>query len=331
MNPVALSINLIQITLSSLLLFFVLALLIEGCFKLFKVVNSRVRALCRCLPLVKLLLSFLLFGQLKKTTFLDLNFFSCNSYFKLLLLNFFSAEERNFASHLPEIALYFFLALGGGITLFIICVKALQFLSAVRQVNKIVRTSLPCTTKIINPSLNHRLETGEIKLLISTAVQSPIAFGQKTILLPKNLMTHISQQEFEAIVAHELEHLLWKDPLLKAFTHFIQAIFWWIPMRWWLNRIEADQELACDGSIQRHYCNGEDLASAMLKTVKLSRQNPQGYAPAFSQLTSHTSHNMIRIQKLLEAQPLASCWTALSPLGVATIMTLCLLLGIHIC
>lgn len=51
---------------------------------------------------------------------------------------------------------------------------------------------------------------------------------------------------FEAVVAHELERIRWKDPYIKICSALFASLLWWIPLKGWLNKIEMDQEEASD-------------------------------------------------------------------------------------
>ncbi|MBA3816023.1 MAG: M48 family metalloprotease [Parachlamydiaceae bacterium] len=58
-------------------------------------------------------------------------------------------------------------------------------------------------------------------------------FGNR-IVFPEALVNALSQQEFEAIITHEWQHLRWKDPHTKIIGSLIAHFFWWLPTLWWM-------------------------------------------------------------------------------------------------
>jgi beta-lactamase regulating signal transducer with metallopeptidase domain len=343
MSRIDLAASLAQLLLSSLAIFVVIAFAVEGCLKIFKVVNPRTRALCRCLPLIKLPLGIAFQGLLEKSIFLDLNAFSCKSHFKPCFSSFFfSAEQLEMISfsqisfpqflamQLPIESLSLFLAIFSIVTVCVVLFKATQFFLSMHQLNKICQKASTCHKRVANHSLKQALKKANVTILVSNKVVVPIAFGIKTILFPQALIQQFSQAEFEAVLAHELEHLHWKDPLIKTCCIIVKAVFWWVPMRWWLKRIDGDQEIACDASINRYGYAGEELASAVLKTLKLGRQQ-HTYAGALNSLALQGGETIKRFQVLLEKNSFPPRKTPLSHCGMAAMIACFFLIGFRIC
>ncbi len=342
MNSAALVANWAQFLVSSSMLFILMAFLVECCLKLFDVSHPRTRAMLRCLPIIKLLLS-LAFYEGEKSIFFDLNILSCKSYFKPFVRDFvFTPEQievmaanqiplpQFLAMQFPVEWLQLFLITFAAVSIGLISYQGTQLLSAVRYLRKVCREASACKRKIQNSSLLRALEKMQADVLVSAAIRAPMAFGRKTILLPQVLMEQLSNKEFEALLAHEVEHLRRKDPLSKAACTAVKTLFWWIPMEWWLKRMEEDQEQACDASIGFYHCQGEDLASAVLKTLKLDRQNHKLYDGVVSPLISQRSHPFLRVQALLEEDRSTHPWI-LSYCGISVMITLFLLIGFRIC
>ncbi len=111
-------------------------------------------------------------------------------------------------------------------------------------------------------------------------ITSPCIVG-KRILFPASLTTTLSSEETEAVIAHELGHCHWKDCGLRLVCSFIASLFWWIPSRWWLKRIEEKQEQASDEMIYRFGISSLALAEAVLKTAQKAKEMPSTLAIPF--------------------------------------------------
>lgn len=112
--------------------------------------------------------------------------------------------------------------------------------------------------------------------MLTEEIQVPLAGWGKRIFFPKMLAESLTQEEFEAVVAHELEHHRWNDTILRALCYGTAALFWWVPMRSWLRKLEQEQEFACDASVYKYGLDGLVLASALQKTI-LKKQEARYY------------------------------------------------------
>ena len=90
------------------------------------------------------------------------------------------------------------------------------------------------------------------------------------IYIPTNFYENLSQKEYEAILAHEIEHIRHRDNLVRFLLDFIGSIFFWIPTTWLRKRIEEGQEIDCDYRCTNYKISHLDLASAICKSAKNS-------------------------------------------------------------
>jgi beta-lactamase regulating signal transducer with metallopeptidase domain len=316
-----LSLNIIQFILSTFILFLILSYSIEICFRVFNVKNPRARVIFRLLPLIKLTLTLFFFGKLEKLTYIDINIFNCKNPIKPLILNFFSISNSSLMMILYAILTAFFL-----ISLIKITITTLQLYRFFSFIIDIQQNAAPCLRKIYNQALLKKIGTMKIRLLTSQRLNSPIACGLNTIVIPQDLLNDFSQQEFEAVIAHEIEHLIHKDPLLKSLLIVIQSLFWWIPLNRWIEKLEIDQELACDSTIYKYGCDNSDLANAIVSTLKWKHNF--NYDMIASNLASHKQSVKVRIQELLTPS-----WNnnSFSTMGIFAIVLLVILVGFQIC
>ncbi|MGA8164021.1 MAG: M56 family metallopeptidase [Waddliaceae bacterium] len=136
------------------------------------------------------------------------------------------------------------------------------------------RTMLLQCTLSPRPICSHRLNTAVKHYGLSILVhehsqKSPFLIGwiHPKIIFPKKLLEILKQDEYEAVIAHELEHAKKKDSLTRTLITYIKTLFWWIPMAALIRSVEENQEMACDRSAAQ-YQRPVSLASALVKTAK---------------------------------------------------------------
>lgn len=275
---------LFHLLLNSFLVFCILSLSIEVVLRIFGIRNGRICTLCRALPFFKIPFDALVYGIYGESVFLNLNPISCDVYFDTLISKFISihhATELTASQHLiipqylamriPPVLLQGSIFCIIGISVLMIAYKMVQFFISKRMLQSIMRCATPCARQISNAQLRAAVEKSQTTILMSPEIDIPFAANKQIIVFAENLSTELSQEEFEAVVAHELEHLRWKDPILKGLCEGISAFFWWIPTGWTLRRLEADQERASDASIQRYGIDSHALAEAIIKVIKKVR------------------------------------------------------------
>lgn len=269
---------LISILLSSIIAFASVAFIVEMSLILLqryaKFNNGRTRALLRCLPFVSLSIDLLFNAFSIGYLFNPLNCQSCVQ--KLILFLFFPdlksylySHEISLLEHLGEATSHaiftgisiIFIAL----TLFFVLRKVIEAVFVRKMLQSMLRDGIRCSRQIENTFLIKALQKNGVRIYVSHEIDIPMATHSNIIFIPKIVESHFSQEEFEAIVAHELEHILWKDPHVRFFSQLITAIFWWVPTYEFRKKLEFEQEVACDQSINRYRIQENSLASALVK------------------------------------------------------------------
>ncbi len=80
-------------------------------------------------------------------------------------------------------------------------------------------------------------------------LQAPAVIGwfRPIILLPVSALTGLSEEQLRAVIAHELAHIQRLDAFVNLFQILVEAVLFYHPAMWWLNRrIRAERELCCD-------------------------------------------------------------------------------------
>ena len=74
-----------------------------------------------------------------------------------------------------------------------------------------------------------------------------IGWLRPVVLLPVFALTGLSEEQFRAVIAHELAHIRRHDLLVNLFQMLVETLLFYHPAMWWLNRrIRAERELCCD-------------------------------------------------------------------------------------
>lgn len=89
--------------------------------------------------------------------------------------------------------------------------------------------------------------SGQVRLSTSSFLSSPVALGSREICLPPQALTELSPAGQEAMLAHELAHLVRHDPAWLAFCQLLEATFFFQPLnRLGRKRLQATAEFLCD-------------------------------------------------------------------------------------
>jgi bla regulator protein BlaR1 len=134
-----------------------------------------------------------------------------------------------------------------------------------RRVRAAVRTAAPLTLPANVPVLN------------SPTSLEPGIFGilRPVLLLPKGIADRLTAEQLDAIIAHEMCHVRRRDNLAAAIHMFVEAIFWFHPIVWWIGaRLVEERERACDEEVLRLGGQREAYAEGILNVCKYYVESP---------------------------------------------------------
>jgi beta-lactamase regulating signal transducer with metallopeptidase domain len=97
-------------------------------------------------------------------------------------------------------------------------------------------------------------------------LQAPAVIGwfRPIVFLPLRALTGLSQEQLELVVAHELAHIQRLDPFVNVFQVVVEALLFYHPAVWWLNRrIRAEREHCCDDAAILLCGNAVEYARAL--------------------------------------------------------------------
>ena len=88
-----------------------------------------------------------------------------------------------------------------------------------------------------------------ITVRLSHLVESPITyrFFRPIVLLPISLFTHLSDEQIEVILLHELAHIKRQDYLVNLLQSCMEVLFFYHPLIWWISKqVRLEREHCCD-------------------------------------------------------------------------------------
>jgi bla regulator protein blaR1 len=157
---------------------------------------------------------------------------------------------------------------------------ALLLVWAVRW-HRVTRAARAASTVTSGPLLDtlRRLEghTPRIRLLSSNQAIEPGVFGivRPELIWPAGIEDRLSDEQIEAILAHEVAHVRRRDNLAALLHMLVEAVFWFHPLVWWIGaRLVDERERACDEDVVRLGSEPEVYAESILKTCQFYIESP---------------------------------------------------------
>ncbi|MBI5346439.1 MAG: M56 family metallopeptidase [Chlamydiae bacterium] len=318
----------LNIFINSFLAFFTALFLIEGIIFLFRIKQGRLAAILRMIPIVKLPLDLFLYDFSRWSFYHGVNPLSCEEGTRRLSVMFgwinstteglflpitsgiqmTTSENMTFtiadiigqwinSSFLNSLTLLFLL-----ISLIFLIKTVTKYCHYSVAFHLLAKDQQCKNKKIRNSYLKASLKKSRFKIITSSFFAgSPFVAGFifPIVYIPTTLFKNLSSKEYEAVLAHEMQHIRHKDNLVRLILDFIGSVFWWVPTKWLQKRIEEGQEIASDLKCKSYGVNPIDLASAICKSAKDSMNS---LYPVFARhLAKQQIHQ--RIDLLLQEKP----------------------------
>jgi len=160
-----------------------------------------------------------------------------------------------------------------------------------------------------------------LPLLASDTSLEPGVFGivRPVLLWPRDIDTRLDDDQVRAILAHELTHVRRRDNLTATMHMFVEAVFWFHPLVWWVGaRLVDERERACDEEVVRLGSEPHVYAESILKTCQFYVEAP------LSCVTGVTGSDLKkRIERIMAHRPVSAvgAWskTLLATIAVMTL------------
>ncbi len=110
-----------------------------------------------------------------------------------------------------------------------------------------------------------------VHIWVSELVSSPVTIGylKPIILVPLAAINHLTPQQLEAVLLHELSHIRRHDYLINIIINFIQTILYFNPfVKAFVKTVEREREKSCDEMVMQFQYDPHGYASALLLLEK---------------------------------------------------------------
>jgi Zn-dependent protease with chaperone function len=115
----------------------------------------------------------------------------------------------------------------------------------------------------------------QVRLFLSSAISVPQTMGfiKPVILFPVALLNHLSTEQVESILVHELVHIRRNDYLLNICLSLVKTVFFFNPFaRLFIRNIQKEREHACDDEVMTCSYSAHLYGSALLMLERTRQQ-----------------------------------------------------------
>lgn len=116
-----------------------------------------------------------------------------------------------------------------------------------------------------------------IEMRVSDSALEPGVFGiaRPVLLWPAAISARLDAAQLDAVLAHEVCHVRRRDNLTALLHMFVEAVFWFHPLVWWLGaRLLAERERACDEAVVALCPQPQVYAESILKVCEFCVESP---------------------------------------------------------
>ena len=128
-----------------------------------------------------------------------------------------------------------------------------------RNLGKLKKQQTEQTAQVLNKILNKSGMSKKIEIIQNKEISSPFIIGilRGKIYLPD---INFSEEEFEYIISHEINHFLSNDFLKKVLIQVIKYLFWWNPLVYlFANDFNQILEIQCDLKTTLYFSEEEKI------------------------------------------------------------------------
>jgi len=138
----------------------------------------------------------------------------------------------------------------------------------------------------------------KIKILESGLAKSPMVIGhlKPVLLFPLGLVAGLPPGQVEAILAHELAHILRRDYLINLLQSIVDVLYFYHPgVRWISSFIRSEREHCCDDLALSFKVDSLDFAKALAAVQAEGYGKPSAPAVAFA---NREGRLLVRVKRL---------------------------------
>jgi uncharacterized protein (TIGR03435 family) len=124
-----------------------------------------------------------------------------------------------------------------------------------------------------------------VPVLSSPSAIEPGIFGifRPVLLLPDGIADRLTPGQLDAVLVHESRHVLCLDNLSAAVHMFVEALFWFHPLVWWIGaKLTEERESDCDEAVLREGGEPRDYAQGIVNVCETYVESPLSCAAGIS-------------------------------------------------
>jgi TonB family protein len=190
-----------------------------------------------------------------------------------------------------------------------VCVVLARTMWQWQRLSAHARESAPIVDGDVHEALR-RTERAEnirrpIALVASANAMEPAVIGivNPIVLWPQRLTAELNDAQIDAIIAHEVCHVVRRDNLLALVQVAVSAAFWFHPLVWWIgSRLIDERERACDEHVLACGASPRTYAESIVKTCRFCVTSPLVNAAGVT--GGELKTRIIRIMKHAPAAPI---------------------------
>lgn len=161
-------------------------------------------------------------------------------------------------------------------------VFSVRLIFGVSYINRIKRTAFLPDSDHWQEMLNEMVDTlgmsKSVELLESSLVKVPLTIGviKPLIIFPVGVLNHLTLEQAESIMAHELAHVFRKDYLWNLIQSVIETLLYFNPGVWWISYIiRKERENSCDDMAMQLCGSSIVYAKALVHLQEWEMSKPQ--------------------------------------------------------
>src|SRR5687767_10740051 len=139
---------------------------------------------------------------------------------------------------------------------------------------RLVRVALDQAKPI---ALGAAYDVADLTVMSSAWTFEPGVVGiwRPVLLLPEGLADRLTSAQLNTVIAHERCHIDRHDNLGAAVHMLVEAIFWFHPLVWWIERRMIDErERACDQAVLRAGNDPDEYVAGILTVCRFTLRAP---------------------------------------------------------
>lgn len=207
---------------------------------------------------------------------------------------------------------------------------SLRLIGAWRRIQRLVRCDV-CELETRWAEVGQRLLTvmqvrRTVRFLESQRSVVPVVIGwlKPVVVVPTSILTSLTFEEAEALLAHELAHIRRCDEVVNLLQTVFETLFFYHPAVWWISaRLRQEREHCCDDLAAEVVGDRLVYSRALVAAAQLAADRPHRLAVA-----STGGKLQQRILRLMEGGPrqrIKTRWPVVTALAIVGLLTLSIL------